>query len=100
MMPVGPAYWRDVEENRERLDIRAAASRLTIPWLIVHGDADTTVPLDEAHALFAAAGENAELMVVDGADHVLGAKHPYAGPTDTLRTVVDATLDWFDATLA
>jgi pimeloyl-ACP methyl ester carboxylesterase len=93
-MPIGPDYWVDLQQNRERLDIAAAAARVAQPWLIVHGDADTSVPVVDAHALFAAAGENAELMLVQGADHVFGVKHPYAGPSDDLRTVAEATLDW------
>jgi uncharacterized protein len=95
-MPIGPDYWVDVQQHRDRLDIAAAAARVTQPWLIVHGDADPSVPVDDAHALFAAAGENAELMLVKGADHVFGVKHPYEGPTDDLRTVAEAVLDWFE----
>jgi len=93
-MPIGPDYWVDLQQNRERLDIAAAAARVAQPWLIVHGDADTSVPVDDAHALFAAAGENAELMLVQGADHVFGVKHPYEGPSDDLRTVAEAIQDW------
>ena len=96
MMPIGPDYWVDLQQNRDRLDITAAAARVAQPWLIVHGDGDTSVPVADAHALFAAAGENAELMVVKGADHVFGVKHPYEGPSDDLKTVAEAVLDWFD----
>jgi pimeloyl-ACP methyl ester carboxylesterase len=95
-MPIGPDYWVDVQQHRDRLDIAAAAARVTQPWLIVHGDGDPSVPVDDAHALFAAAGENAELMLVKGADHVFGVKHPYEGPTDDLRTVAEAAADWFE----
>jgi pimeloyl-ACP methyl ester carboxylesterase len=99
MMPIGPDYWVDVQQNRDRLDITAAAARVTQPWLIVHGDADPAVPVADAHALFAATGENAELMLVAGADHVFGVKHPYEGPSDDFRTVAEATLDWFETHL-
>lgn len=98
-MPVGPAYWQDVQANPARLDIPAAAARLTIPWLIIHGDADTSVPVDEGHRLFDAAGEATEMLVVEGADHGFGGKHPYAGATPELRMVAEATLDWFDTHL-
>jgi pimeloyl-ACP methyl ester carboxylesterase len=98
-MPVGPVYWRDVQQNRERLDIPAAAARLTIPWLIIHGDADTSVPVDEGRQLFDAAGDTAELLIVEGGDHGFGGKHPYDGATPELRTVAEATLDWFDTYL-
>jgi pimeloyl-ACP methyl ester carboxylesterase len=99
MMPVGLAYWHDWQANRERLDVRAAAARLTIPWLIVHGDADTSVPVDEARQLFDAAGNTAELLIVEGGDHGFGGKHPYAGATPELRMVADASLEWFDTHL-
>lgn len=94
-MPIGPAYGRDLRENAERLDVASAAARLTIPWLIVHGDADTSVPADEGRRLFELAGDAAELLIVEGGDHGFGAKHPYAGATPELRLVTEATLEWF-----
>ena len=99
VMPVSPAYLRDLEENTERLDIRRAAARLTLPWLIVHGEADTSVTPDDARTLWDMAGENAELLLIEGADHTFGAKHPYQGATDALRTASEATLEWFDTHL-
>ncbi|MDB4949744.1 MAG: Alpha/beta hydrolase family protein [Gemmatimonadetes bacterium] len=99
-MPVGPAYWKDVAENRERLDVLAAAARVKAPWLIVHGDADTSVSVEDAEALFAAAtGDDTELFTLEGADHTFGAVHPYRGATDDLHSAADATLDWFDTWL-
>jgi uncharacterized protein len=94
-MPISPAYWRDLDENTDRLDVRAAAARVQVPWLIVHGEADETVKSDEARALFDMAGESAELLLVEGADHTFGARHPYAGATNELRAAAEATLDWF-----
>lgn len=99
-MPVGPAYLRDLEANTERLDIRRAAARLRAPWLIVHGEADTSVPADDGRALWDMAGENAELLLIDDADHTFGSRHPYPGATDALRTATEATLDWFGTHLA
>ena len=95
-LPIAPGFWRDIVANRDRLDITAAASRLTIPWLIVHGEADDAVPADNARTLFDAAGENAELLLVEGAGHTFGAVHPWAGATPELRTAADATIAWFD----
>ena len=94
-MPVGPGYWRDVEMNRERLDILGAAAELTIPWLIVHGEDDETVSAEEGRALFEAAGEATELLLVEGTGHTFGAVHPYAGPTPELRAAADASVEWF-----
>ena len=95
VMPIGPGYLRDLEENTERLDIRRAAGQLTLPWLIVHGEADTSVPADDARTLWDMAGENAELLLIEDADHTFGSRHPYPGATDALRTATEATLEWF-----
>jgi dienelactone hydrolase len=100
MMPIGPAYWRDYEANRGRLDIPAAAAQVSVPWLIVHGDADSTVPVDDGRALFDAAGDAAELLVIEGGDHTFGGSHPYPGATPELRTAAEATLEWFGTHLA
>lgn len=98
-MPIGPEYWRDILRNKDSLDVLDAASRLTIPWLIVHGDADETVPVEDARSLFAASGENAELCIVENGSHTFGAKHPYDGPTPELRTASQTTLAWLDERL-
>lgn len=42
------------------------------PLLIIHGDGDTTVPVEHAHRLYAAAGEPRELWVVPGVEHCGG----------------------------
>ena len=99
-LPIGPAFWRDIVSNRERLDIEAAARRLRVPWLIAHGEADEAVAVDNARTLFAAAGDSAELFLVERAGHTFGATHPYSGATPELRTVTDVTLSWFDRWLA
>lgn len=94
-MPMGPGYWRDIEWNRERLDIRRAAARLRIPWLIVHGEADASVAPEDARALYDAAGKEVEMLLVPGAGHTFGAVHPFAGSTPELREAARATADWF-----
>ncbi len=41
------------------------------PLLLVHGSKDETVPLADAHRLYARAGEPKKLVIVDGAGHRL-----------------------------
>jgi fermentation-respiration switch protein FrsA (DUF1100 family) len=40
-----------------------------VPLLLIHGDADTTVPIADGRRLAAAAGSSAQHWVVAGADH-------------------------------
>ncbi len=93
-MPIGPEYWRDAAANRDRLDVLAAAARVDVPWLIVHGEDDSSVPASDGQALFDAA-PGAELFLLEGADHTFGAKHPWAGSTAELRAAAEASVEWF-----
>jgi dienelactone hydrolase len=95
----------DVEQNAAgSLDILGAATRVAVPWLIVHGAADETVSHKEAEALKAASPLSAtRLLSVDGAGHTFGAGHPWnpkVHDTPELRRVFDMTLAWFAAHLS
>lgn len=93
-MPIAPAYWRDLKENAERLDVLAAARRVEVPWLIIHGEDDETVPISEGRALHEASND-AEFLPVEGAGHTFGAAHPFRGTPPPLATAIGATCDWF-----
>jgi fermentation-respiration switch protein FrsA (DUF1100 family) len=57
-----------------------------VPILLIHGDADTTVPLSDGRRLASLAGPSAEHWIVAGADH--GLAHAAMGQ-DYERRVVD-----------
>lgn len=97
-MPLYEVVQRDLEENRCRLNVLAAAAKVRVPWLIVHGTEDATVPLAEARAL-GRAGPNAMLKLVEGSGHTFEAVHPLDGVTPGLRTAVAATLRHFRSSL-
>ncbi len=99
-LPMGVAFLDDVLANLVRLDLSAAARRLAVPWLLVHGTADPTVAFGEASELHATSAGRARLLALDGAGHTLGAVHPFAGPTPDLETAVGATLAHFREALA
>lgn len=46
-----------------------AAGRVRVPWLLVHGDGDSLVPIWHAHDACAHARAPVELAVLEGADH-------------------------------
>jgi uncharacterized protein len=77
--------------GRTELNVLAAAARIRVPWLIVHGTKDETVPAEDARQLHdAATGTRVELLLVDDADHTFGARHPLGVPSVAL---VEATRD-------
>ncbi len=99
VLPMGVEFLDDVLGNLDRLDLLAAARRLDVPWLLLHGTADETVPFAEAEALARASKGAVRLVPIDGGGHTFGAVHPFAGPTPHLEAAAAATLDHFRAVL-
>jgi uncharacterized protein len=101
ILPLYTEVLDDIERNAEVLDIEAAAERIRVPWLIVHGSADESVPYFEAEVLQAASKrKKTRLLQVPGGGHTFGATHPWRAATSELETVFDATLGWLAAHLA
>lgn len=78
-----------------RLDIAKAAVRVRAPWLIIHGDADEAVPVEQASDLYQATEKKAVLKVIPGGGHTFGARHPWQGSTPELDEAMDVTVEWF-----
>jgi dienelactone hydrolase len=96
ILPMYTDILDDVERHATALDIEAAAGRVNVPWLLVHGSEDEAVALAEGERLAAAARpEVVGFMSVEGAGHTFGAAHPWRGTTPELERVVDATLAFF-----
>jgi alpha/beta superfamily hydrolase len=77
---------RDVREKLMSLNECEAVSRLRgLPLLIVIGEADAIVGVDEAQAIFQAASEPKSLLVIEGADHIYQRKE---------EELITKTLDW------
>jgi dienelactone hydrolase len=90
LMPVA----RHAFEDGARHSIEQSAAALRCPLLLVHGDADESVPL-AAQETLAKAQPAADLLTVAGAGHTFGAVHPFQGPTPQLREAVDRITTFF-----
>ncbi|MCA0131196.1 alpha/beta hydrolase family protein [Winogradskyella alexanderae] len=91
-MPHFYQYYEDFKENEERLTIRRAASQLKKPHLIIHGDNDTSVSINEAYALHQW-NPKSQLNIVEGADHVFNTRHPWNNKalSTELKSVINLT---------
>lgn len=67
--PPSPDWFYDQFEGNEAIDFVASVS--PVPLLMVHGEEDELVPLEQARRLFEAAGEPKELVVLEGGEHRL-----------------------------
>jgi len=95
-LPIYAQMYDDYFENKKLLYIPNAVKNLTIPLLLVHGTKDEAVPVLSSLEM-KEWQPNAELFVIDNANHVFGAKHPWIEkdlPTD-YKMVVNKTIDFF-----
>jgi dipeptidyl aminopeptidase/acylaminoacyl peptidase len=94
-LALGVGLLDDLEAHREALDLERAAVERRAPWLIVHGEADESVPMAEGDRLFEGARGTREVVFLPEAGHTFGARHPFAGPTPHLTTALNETQRWF-----
>ncbi|MEX1185998.1 MAG: alpha/beta fold hydrolase [Gemmatimonadaceae bacterium] len=99
VLRIDKSAWEECErESRARLNVERAAARVRARWLIVHGSADDVVPVSDAHRL-GRANARAEVRVIEGANHGLGAAHPLVTIPEELRMAMAGTADFYPATL-
>lgn len=77
--------------GRNRFDSADKLASVFCPVLVAHGDADDVVPTEEGLALFAAAREPKQLVIVRGAGHVVWSDGG-AGYFNRVTTFMEETL--------
>jgi len=101
VLHIGTDALDDLEaRGGSELDVVQGAALVRAPWLVIHGSADVTVPVEDAARLAgAAAPAVARLLLVEGAGHTFGARHPWAGTTPELDEALGATVRHYGAAL-
>lgn len=95
-MRLGTGLLRDLELHRIELDIERAVRHLGRPLLIVHGEQDLSVRIDDGRRLFAAADPNlTEFEPIPQTGHTFGAVHPFEGTTPALDHAIDRSARFF-----
>ncbi len=79
-LPMKYQIVEDYYANRERFNILNAAKKLKEKLLIIHGDADESVPAEMAAEL-KNANTSAQLILMPGCNHSFGGSHPFAEET-------------------
>lgn len=75
-MPHFYQFYENFKANENRLHIKSAIKQVKVPILIIHGDKDTSISIDEAKDLHKW-NPTSQLKIIEGADHVFNTKHPW-----------------------
>ena len=65
--PLSQAYMDDLTQINTVVD---RAPQITVPWLLVHGDEDDVVPIEDSHDILERVDGQAQLITLEGANHV------------------------------
>ncbi|GAB5497022.1 MAG: hypothetical protein Phyf2KO_21020 [Phycisphaerales bacterium] len=85
-------FWDEQEAEPGAHDLLKLAADIPSPTLVIHGDSDPTVPQADAEHI-ASALPNAELVIVEGGDHVLNTPNPFpigTEPSEQLQKALDS----------
>jgi len=74
-MPHYYSQYLDFVEFKDELDIEKACKNLTKPNLVIHGEKDTSVSIEEGVEI--AQWTNSPLYTIENTDHVFGSSHPW-----------------------
>lgn len=98
VMRLNKVLYDDTMAHKNELDVPGAAEQIDVPWLVVHARNDASVDVEAAEIL-AGSTDTAELMRAEGG-HTFGGAHPFEGSVpETLETVWDRTIDFFQVHL-
>lgn len=96
VMKLGTRLLDDVEANSDSaLDIAAGARKIRVPWLILHGSEDETVPRAEGERLHELSSGISTLRIIE-TNHGFGAKHPLDEVPEGLSAAVLETRQFFE----
>jgi len=79
-------------EDLQEIDVPEAARRITCPVLILHGDRDDVVPVEEAHELHGYLSGPKKLSILEGGDHRLS-------DAALMKRALTEAIDWLCAGL-
>ena len=65
--PLSQAYMDDLTQINTVLNL---SPQITAPWLLVHGDEDDVVPIEDSHDILAKANSQTQLITLQSANHV------------------------------
>jgi len=94
-LELGPEIYEDLERNRARYDVGAALERIGCPLLVVQGDKDRSVSVEEAKEIASRVPSTlCELHVIEGAGHSFEAGDTIRRIPPQLTHMVELVAAW------
>jgi uncharacterized protein len=99
-LELGPEIYDDIVQNGAAYDLHRAAASLTIPYLVVQGDRDRSVPLEEGRRLASwGPRETTELAIIENAGHSFQAGDKIRRTPPQLLEMIERVSAWVRRTM-
>ena len=94
-MPHFYQFYENFKANEERLNIQKAVEKIEIPQLVIHGNKDTSVSIDEGYKIHSWNAKS-RLEIIENADHVFNVSHPWEkeNVSKELKKVTEICIDF------
>jgi dienelactone hydrolase len=89
------SFLDDIEINKDKFNLIAAAQKVKVPWLIVHAEEDLLAKITEAEQLHNASNKSTtEFIRLKKLGHLLGVEIPFDDSNPAINNVLDLTINW------
>jgi len=97
LMSMSVKFLDDMEENlQNKLNIKNVLSKNKKPFLIIQGEQDLAVKVNEAKNLYNWNRENAQIEILPSTGHTFDAVHPFKEESENLKKVLNKTINFLE----
>jgi pimeloyl-ACP methyl ester carboxylesterase len=97
-MRLNVSLLEDIEQNKnDLLNLEKATTNLNKPFLIIHGEQDLSVKIDEGEQIYNwSEKELTEFYKIKAAGHTFDIVHPFEGSNPKFDSVLQKTFEFFN----
>jgi dipeptidyl aminopeptidase/acylaminoacyl peptidase len=101
VMRLNLSLLEDIENNKnDHLNIEKSVSELKRPLLIIHGEQDLSVTVNEGERLYNISNKNlTEFIKIPSTGHTFDIVHPFRGSNPKFEKVLNSTIEFFNKNL-
>lgn len=92
LLPLGEEFLNEVLESDTKWNVKNEIQQLRQPVLILHGENDESVPMENGTTLFKwilSSNKKSSLKLIQEASHTFNTKHPFSGTTAQLEEMIE-----------
>lgn len=97
MMRMSVELLNDIESNKDdKLNLEKAVKRLKIPFLLIHGEQDLTVPAKESELIYQWSNKKLTIFEkIEATGHTFDIIHPFSGSNKKFDKILNLTAEFF-----